>query len=109
MSDKPLEPMTKWCRLSLAAAVLAVVPLVAVTIRLALNDLFTGAGVLGDVVSSLVELTLLCVPLALPLGLAAIWRHATGPRRPGLVLALLATVVAGAELAFLVKLANTQF
>jgi len=109
MSTTPPRSIAQRCRLSTAAAVLAVVPLLALAARIAVDSVIDRSGVLADVVSTLFELTLLCVPLALPLGLAATWRHTSGPRRPGLALALLGTLLAGAELMFLIVAANAEF
>jgi hypothetical protein len=90
--------------LSTAAAILAVVPLVTTAVALAVDDVLDRAGVLGHMASWLYQLSLLCVPAALPLGIAAIYRLAGEPARPGIGLALAATVLAAAEL-FLLFLA----
>ncbi|WAS93381.1 hypothetical protein [Nannocystis punicea] len=101
MSVAPLSP--KRSRLSTASAVLAVIPLLAAVGLLYLPDgLVRGNGLAGDIVWSLFELTLLCVPLALPMGMAAISRHLDDPARPGLGLALLGTLLSGAELLLLI-------
>jgi hypothetical protein len=106
MSGERSQPMAKYCRLSFTATVLAVVPVVAVALHLVFLPLFAGTGVVGEVVSKMILCTLLGVPLAVPLGLAAILRHAIGSRRrPGLGLALFATLLACAELAAFVWLA----
>ena len=108
MAVDPSSP-AKRSRLSTASAVLAVIPLLALGLRLLVGDFVGGTGLAADITSSLLELSLLCVPLALPMGLAASWRHMGGPTRPGVGLALLGTLVSGAELLLLIFIANAEF
>ncbi|PCC70386.1 hypothetical protein SAMN02745121_07947 [Nannocystis exedens] len=103
------SPPGKRSRLSIASAVLAVIPLLALGLRLLVDPFVRGTGLAADIASSLLELSLLCVPLALPMGLAASWRHRSGPTRPGVALALLGTLLSGAELLLLIFIANAQF
>lgn len=103
------SPPAERSRLSTASAVLAVMPLLALGLRFLLDDFVRGTGLVANIASSLLELSLLCVPLALPMGLAASWRHLSGPPRPGVALALLATLLAGAELLLLIVIANAEF
>ncbi|MBZ5709493.1 hypothetical protein [Nannocystis pusilla] len=92
--------------MSFTATVLAVVPIVAVASHLVFLPLFAATGEAGEAVSKMFMCTLLGVPLAVLLGLAAMLRHAIRPRRrPGLGLAVFATLLASAELALLVWLA----
>ncbi|WP_434421792.1 hypothetical protein [Nannocystis pusilla] len=103
------SPPAQRSRLSTASAVLAVMPLLALGLRLLLDDRVGSTGLVANIASSLFELSLLCVPLALPMGLAASWRHLSGPPRPGVALALLATLLSGAELLLLIVIANAEF
>lgn len=109
MSAAPPSP--KRSRLSIASATLATIPLLAFGMRLALAELavISSSSITGNILSSTFELSLLCVPLALPIGLAALWRHAGGPSRPGIGLALLGTLLSGAELVLLFMIANAEF
>lgn len=100
MPGERSQPMANCCRLSFTATVLAVVPVVAVASHLVFFPLFAATGAAGEAVSKMFLCTLLGLPLAVLLGLAAIVRHAIAPRRPpGLALAVFAVLLASVELA----------
>ncbi|MDC0673364.1 hypothetical protein [Nannocystis radixulma] len=92
--------------MSFTATVLAVVPVLAVASHIVFFPLFAATGEVGEVLSKMFLCTLLGLPLAVLLGLAAMLRHAIAPRRrPGLGLALFATLLASGELALFVWVA----
>lgn len=92
-------PSDQRSRLSIVAAVLAVIPLIFVPLSIALD---LGPG--GDPGEVLIMGSLLCVPAALVLGVVALVRHRIGEQRPGAGLATLAVVLGGAEIAVIVSM-----